>query len=271
MPSQEKEYLFGTNEPELQRLKFQHEVWRPMTDPFLERLEVQKGWKCMDAGAGPGFVAMDLRDLIGDEGELTILEPSTFYINSFRAFAKEKNWTNIKYIQSIVEESELPENYYDLIFSRWVISFVPDPERFVSKLAAALKPGGILAIEDYNYDGLGLFPMGGAWDEMPSIMKRYYKSGEGDPYVASKLPGIYRKCGLELIEFKPFSMAGGPTSGVMEWAHRFFTIHVPVMVERGLITSEQGEALSNDWQAHRENPDAVFFSPVIVDAAGKKL
>ena len=270
MEQTEKEYLFGTNEPELARLQFQHEVWRPMTDPFLQRLGIQKEWKCLDAGAGPGFVSMDLRKLVGDNGEITLLEPSTYYINSFKSVAEKNNWSNIKYVQGTVEESELPGNYYDFIFSRWVISFVPDPEKFVSNLVKALKPGGILAIEDYNYDGLSLFPKGGAWDRMPEVMKNYYKFGGGDPYVASKLPGLYRKCGLELIDYKPFSMAGGPESGVMEWAHRFFEIHVPIMVEKGIISSDDGKAYREDWQAHRENPDAIFFSPVVVDAAGRK-
>ncbi len=267
---EEKEYLFVTNEAELARLQFQHEVWRPMTDPFLERLNIQKGWKCLDAGAGPGFVSMDLRHIVGDEGEITLLEPSSYYINSIRSAAELNNWTNLKYIQGTVEESELPENYYNIIYSRWVISFVPDPEYFVAILAKALKPGGILAIEDYNYEGLSLFPKGGAWDKMPDIMKDYYKYGGGDPYVASKLPGIYKKYGLELIDYKPFSMAGGPDSGVMEWAHRFFIIHIPIMMEKGIITPVEGKALKDDWQAHRENPHAVFFSPMVVDAAGRK-
>jgi hypothetical protein len=26
----------------------------------------------------------------------------------------------------------------------------------------------------------------------------------------------------------------------------------------------------NDWVAHRSNPDAIFFSPLVVDVAGKK-
>jgi ubiquinone/menaquinone biosynthesis C-methylase UbiE len=270
MEQTEKEYLFGTNEPELARLQFQHEVWRSMTDSFLDRLNIQKGWKCLDAGAGPGFVSMDLRNIVGDDGEVTLLEPSTYYLNSFQVEAKQNGWSNVKYIQGTVEETNFPEDYYDLVYSRWVISFVPDPEKFVENLVKSLKPGGILAIEDYNYDGLSLFPKGGAWDKMPEVMKEYYKFGGGDPYVASKLPGIYKKCGLELFDYKPFSMAGGPDSGVMEWAHRFFEIHVPIMVERGIITSEEGKAFQDDWQAHRVDSDAIFFSPVVVDAAGRK-
>ncbi len=268
---EEKEYLFGTNEPELQRLKFQHEVWRPMTDSFIKRIGVQPGWKCLDAGAGPGFVSMDFRNIVGDSGEVTLLEPSDFYTNSFRKYADKKNWDNIKYIQGLVEEVTLPENYYDLIFSRWVISFVPDPEKFVSTLVKSLKPGGILAIEDYNYDGLGLFPKGGAWDRIPEIMKGYYKYGGGDPYVASKLPAIYRKCGLEVTDFKPTIMAGGPDSDILEWAHRFFTIHIPILAKKGIITEEDAKAYKNDWEAHRKNPDTVFFSPVVVDIAGRKI
>ena len=46
--------------------------------------------------------------------------------------------------------------------------------------------------------------------------------------------------------------------------------HVPVMVEKGLLDKKSGEAILKDWEKHRNNPDAVFFSPLVVDVAGRK-
>jgi hypothetical protein len=55
----------------------------------------------------------------------------------------------------------------------------------------------------------------------------------------------------------------------MEWAHQYFTVHIPIMAEKGLITTELRDALLDDWDAHRANPDAIFFSPIIVDVAAR--
>ena len=71
-------YLLGVNQQELERLQFQHGVWGHVTKKFLGRLNVGNGWRCLDVGAGPGLVSMDLRELVGQTGEVTALDPSQF-------------------------------------------------------------------------------------------------------------------------------------------------------------------------------------------------
>ena len=262
------DYLLGVNQQEFERLRFQHGVWGPVTRNFLNRLGVQKGWRCLDVGAGPGFVTFDLRELVGDEGEVTALEPSGLYLSWLTDQVAVKGWNNVKFVQGSAEENSLPSRSYDLVFVRWVVAFVPNAEKFLSQLFSTLKVGGIIAIQDYYYEALSLYPHGGPWDEMPAIVRAYYRSGGGDPYVTAKIPEIFTRHGLKLIDFTPTCLSGGPSSDVMEWAHRFFDIHVPLMAQKGIIRPEQAAALQNDWRDHRKNPQTLFFSPLVVDVAG---
>lgn len=267
-PSSDSGYLLGINREELERLRFQHSVWGGITNNFFDRLHAGTGWKCLDVGAGPGFVSMDLRERVGETGEVTALEPSKMYLDWFQHNIDQKKWTNVNCINASVEEAVLPEQHYDLVFGRWVIAFVPEAENFLVKLISTLKPGGIIAFQDYYYEGLSLFPQGGAFDRMANVVRSYYRSSGGDAYVTGRIPAIFRKHGLRMIEFAPHSMAGGPESGIMEWAHRFFTVHTQHMVDRGLITQKEGDAVVSDWLEHRSNKDALFFSPIVVDVAG---
>ncbi|MEO8210351.1 MAG: methyltransferase domain-containing protein, partial [bacterium] len=217
------EYILGVNQTELDRLEFQHNVWKKVTDNFFDRINIQTGWKCLDVGAGPGFVSMDLRKLVGEEGEVTALEPSEFYLNYLKDKCKKNNFQNIKFILGNLEDVNLEEDYYDLIYLRWVIDFVPEPEKFLFKLLKALKKGGVIAIQDYAYEGVALFPKGGAFDNIADAVRAYWRAGGGDPYFTVKIPSIFRKNNIELVEYKPISLAGDKDSGVIEWAHRFFT------------------------------------------------
>ena len=266
--TQSAEYLLGINETELDRLRFQHSVWGPVTQEFFDRLNVQQGWKCLDVGAGPGFVSMDLRERVGEKGEITALEPSELYLNWFRDEVRKNGWKNLNFIQGTAEEAELPSRYYDLVFCRWVIGFVRDAEKFLTRLFGTLRPGGIIALQDYAYEGLSLYPRGGAFERMPDAVRAYWRSGGGDPYVATKIPPIFRKYGLRLIDYTPNCRAGGPDSGVMEWANRFFSTHTQSMVDKGIISQQEGDAMLADWNAHRRDPDTLFFSPIVVDVAG---
>ncbi len=266
----QEEYLLGVNDTELDRLRFQHSVWGSITRDFFARLGVKSGWRCLDAGAGPGFVTMDLRELVGPNGEVTALEPSPFYLEQCRKEAAGKEYTNIRLIQGKVEDALLPSNKFDLVFSRWVLSFAADPEKFLRPLIETLKPGGIIALQDYYYEGLSLWPLGGAFDKMADVVRAHYRSANGDPYVTGKLPGLFRAHGIRLLEFSPHCLAGGPESPIMEWAHRFFTTHAQAMVEKGVVDQRVAHAMVADWHDHRNNPDALFFSPIVVDVGGKK-
>ena len=193
------DYLLGINQTELDRLRFQHGVWKNVTDRLLDRLHIRKGWKCLDVGAGPGFVAMDLRDRVGGEGEITALEPSKFYLEWFEGEVKKRGWTNIKFLNGTAETAPLHERYYDFIFVRWVVGFVSDPEQFLSQLIKTLRPGGIIAIQDYIYEGLSLFPRGGAFEGMADAVRAYWRSGGGDPYIAAQIPTIFKKHHVQQI------------------------------------------------------------------------
>ncbi len=266
---QSQDYLLGVNQTELERLRFQHSVWGAVTNKFFDRLNITNGMKCLDAGAGPGFVAMDLRERVGASGEITALEPSQFYLEWFKEESKKRGWSNIKFILGTAETAPLPQKYYNFIFVRWVVGFVADPEKFLAQLFASLRPGGIIAVQDYNYEGLSLFPRGGAFDGMADAVRAYWRSGGGDPYIAALIPSIFRKYNLETVDYHPNCLAGGPDSNVIEWAHRFFITHIQMMVDKGVMNQKTGDAMLADWLAHRKNPDTVFFSPIVVDVAGK--
>ena len=73
--SEEKnaDYILGVNLKELKRLEFQNGVWKNVTNDFISRCGLAKGMKCLDVGAGPGFVSMDLLNFVGPQGEVTAL------------------------------------------------------------------------------------------------------------------------------------------------------------------------------------------------------
>ncbi len=265
-----KEYLLGASQAELDRLRFQHTVWGYLTRSFWDRLQVKPGWRCLDVGAGPGFVAVDLSEYLGPHGEVTLLEPAENFLDYFSHEEAQKMKCNWKLIKGTVADATLPVEEYDFIFVRWVIAFVAEPEAFLKKLLASLKPGGIIAFQDYYYEGLSLYPKGGPFDGMPDVVRRYYHSVGGDPYVTGKLPAWFRKQSLTTIDYTPQARAGGHDSDLLEWAYRFFSIHLPLMAQKGLITEQEARELINDMEQHKQNEDALFFSPLLIDVAARK-
>jgi len=266
----QEEYILGINKEELERLRFQHGVWKDVTDDFFDRIGASKGWQCLDVGAGPGFVSIDLRERVGESGSVTALEPAQYYLDHFKSESEKRGWKNIHYVHGTAETATLPKEEYDLIFVRWVVCFVPDPEKFIYNLLPSLKKGGVIAIQDYLYSGLGLYPKGGAFDNALETVVRHWKIKGGDAFIASRIPTIFRALGLDLIDYSPHCKAGGPSSDVIEWADKYFTKHFHIMAKDGATTQEMADAMLQDWYSHRKNPDTIFCSPILVDMAGRK-
>ena len=54
-----------------------------------------------------------------------------------------------------VRTGELPQREFDLVHARLVLEHLNDRRRILDRLAAALRPGGWLVIEDYDWTGFG--------------------------------------------------------------------------------------------------------------------
>jgi len=269
--SNNSEYILGINQTELERLEFQHSVWKKVTDSFFDRIKIQKGWKCLDVGSGPGLVTSDLLQRVGETGEVTALEPSELYLSNFKEKCKINNWTNVKFLLGNMEDMNLEKEHYDFIFLRWVIDFVPSPEKFLLKLLPSLKKGGVIAIQDYIYEGIFLYPKGGAFDNIDSAVRAYWRIGEGDPHFPVKIPQFFKSNKIELTEYTPVGLAGDSQSNVIEWAHKFFMTHIQLMADKKVISQNEADAFLEDWLKHRHHPDTIFFSPPMVEVSGVKL
>jgi SAM-dependent methyltransferase len=170
----------------------------------------------------------------------------------------------------VVSDPPLVDGSYDVVLARWILSFLPDPRAVIARLARLLKPGGVLAIQDYNHEGISLFPESEGFRAVVRATRALWASRGGDMWVAARLPGVFRADGLALVDYTPTVLAGGPSSGVFRWADSFFPVHSENMVRAGLLTAAERERFLAEWAARLADPDATFFSPILLDVAGRK-
>ena len=53
----------------------------------------------------------------------------------------------------------LPDATFDLIHARLVLSIIPEPEKVLVRLVAALKPGGVIVEEEFDSQSLDCDPL----------------------------------------------------------------------------------------------------------------
>jgi SAM-dependent methyltransferase len=265
------DYVLGTDDAELARLAFQHEVWRAPTERLIERLELAPGARAADLGSGPGLALAELRARVGATGTLLAVDESERWGDVIRARAAQQGWGNVAFRRARLEELELEPGAWSGLFLRWVLSFLPDPGAVLARLAPALERGGAIAILDYNHEGLSLFPRSAGFQAVVRATRALYASRGGDLWIAGRLPGLLRAAGLEPEPPRVDVLCGGPDSPAFRWADAFFPQHSAGMLAAGLLEAHERELFLAEWAERRADPDALFFSPLQVSIVARKL
>jgi len=263
-------YPLGTDELELARLGFQQEVWGGLTSELLARSGVRRGARVLDLGCGPGLVSAELAARVGNRGVVLAVDESAAWIAHLERQIALHGWTQVRTRCARLQELELEPGRYDVIFARWVFSFVPDPGPLVERLGRALVPGGRFVIQDYNHEGVSLFPESEGFRAVVRATRELYRRAGGDTWVAARTPGLFRRAGLELVELRPHVLCGGPGSPAMRWAGLFFPHFSQRMLEQGLLSPAERELFLREWKEREGDPDALFFSPIVVDALARR-
>jgi ubiquinone/menaquinone biosynthesis C-methylase UbiE len=256
------EYLLGTNDSELDRLGVQHAIWRDLAEAVLDRAGVGPGMTVLDLGCGPGFVTEELARRVGPSGRVVALDESPRWHEVLRArdFAAP-----VELVQAKIQEADLGEDRFDAVFSRWVFSFFDDLDSVCSQVQRALRPGGRLVVQDYNHEGVSVFPKSAGFEAVIRATREYYRRAGGNSWVMGSLPAAAKRAGLTLTELHPNVMVGGNQSPVFQWLDVFFPRFSGTFLEEDLITVAEQAQFLTEWAALKTNPDALFYSPMVVD------
>ena len=126
-----------------ERLQLLEDYSNPYTFEQLGKVDVQAGWTCLEVGAGLGGVTRWLADKVGPEGQVDALDMETIFL-------EEIDKPNVHILKQNLVVTSLPEERYDFIFARDVLMHIPERKEVIRTLAAALKPGGVLMVEDVS-------------------------------------------------------------------------------------------------------------------------
>ena len=264
------EYVLGSSDPELARLRFQQQVWSGVSERFLDRLHLHEGARVLDAGCGPGLMLESLRARVGTSGRVVALDSSPHWMACVARLCSEHGWRNVHLQQGELQSAPLEPKSFDLIWMRWVLSFLPDAQGIVNRLAGALRPHGILAIQDYNHEGVSLFPESAGFRAIVRATRALYAKRGGDVWIAGSLPRIARFAGLQMLELHPNVLCGTPSSDAFRWADAFFPHYSLAMEEAGLLSAGERRAFLDEWDARRRDPDAFFCSPIVIGMIARR-
>jgi SAM-dependent methyltransferase len=227
-------------------------------DPSSRRraaaLGVGPGWRCLEAGAGGGSFARWLAERVGETGHVVAADLDVRLLQDAEG---------IELWQMDLASEELPRAEFDFVHTRLLLLHVPERDAVLAKLAAALRPGGVLLIEEDDVNPV-TSTAGGDYAEAWRVFLEVMDAAGVDPEWARDLPARLDALGLEDVEAElngQIFRGGAPEARFwsLTWEH----------------VRERIEALGLPWesvqagQAALADPARWFHGPVRVGAWGR--
>jgi ubiquinone/menaquinone biosynthesis C-methylase UbiE len=130
-------------------------VWlldNPLTAGYhkaiLERLELGPGLSVLDAGCGPGLLAVPIARAVGPEGNVVGLDVQEGMLEKARAAAALAHVSNLTFLRAGLGEGRLPAAAFDRAVLVTVLGEIPDRTAALREIYSSLKPGGFLSITE---------------------------------------------------------------------------------------------------------------------------
>ena len=112
-------------------------------------LELKPGMTVADVGAGFGAWTMGFSSWLGPKGRVYATDVGAPQLAALRETVQREGLTNVTVLEGATGTTNLPALCCDALLIRDAYHHLTQPEDIVRSLAAALKPGGRLAVIDF--------------------------------------------------------------------------------------------------------------------------
>jgi SAM-dependent methyltransferase len=212
-----------------------HDLYGPGSRRLLLEAGLQRGMRVAELGCGVGMVTGLLAELVGPEGHVVGIDASAAQLAQARERLPQGS-ANARFVESSATDPGLSPASFDLVYCRFLLIHLPEPQRALREMGALLEPGGILVCEDGDLTSAGSEPPS-ALDAFADLWGRLGPARGVDYTLGRRLFQMVQAAGFPEpeITFNQPVLARGENK-------RFLELSVaeagPAFVEAGLITAE---------------------------------
>lgn len=265
-------YVLGRSSAEYQRLRAQARLWEGAARQILERAALRPGMSCLDIGCGPGEVMRLMGEMVGTTGHVLGIDIDGTIGRTALAELSKTGVSNFAFLElDVAAGPALPGAPFDLSYARFVLTHLTDPLALLRKMAAATKPGGVIAVQDYNMGGFDIQPRPATWPVLQRVVLGTFERSGKDPRIGNKLPHCFVAAGLGAPDGTDVA---GVTGLLRDHGARVvagFRSLLPAALKLGLATEAEGRACIEELgRLIADGPDRTYSSFLLVSAWKRK-
>ena len=259
-------YVIRGGIPGRERLRILAGVMAPTTNGLLDRLGDLTGRRCLDAGCGGGDVTRELARRAGPGGHVVGIDLDSTKL----ALCREETAAlgNIEFRADRIGEDDI-SGPFDVVYSRFLLTHLPDPTSAVRQFHEVLPPGGLIALEDIDFSGYFTHPFSAAHQRFADLYSQAVRSRGADPDIGPRLPLMLQQHGFIDISVSVVQPMG--LSGDVKLISPMTAESISeAVVGAGLASAEDVATLAQELYAEAANPATLSGTPRVVQTWARK-
>jgi len=154
---QDRVYVLGHSTEELNRLIDQARLFGELTEEVFVRAGIGPGMRVLDVGCGAGDVSFLLARMVGPSGGVVGVDRSEEAVAMATARAQAMGLAHVRFSQADIEDISLDQPV-EAAVGRFVLMYSSEPSNSLRRVAANVRPGGIVAFQEMNVAEAKSFP-----------------------------------------------------------------------------------------------------------------
>jgi ubiquinone/menaquinone biosynthesis C-methylase UbiE len=251
-------YVIRGGQPGYDRLLLlARERW-PDTQALLKRAGISAGMRCADIGCGGGAVTLEIAGLVAPGGRVVGIDSDEVKLGLARQAAAERGMDNVEFRVSDALDWDEAEGH-DLVYSRFLLQHLADPASVLRRMWAAVASGGVLIVEDADFDGWCCDPPNEGFAVFLDTYRRVLAGRGGDHAIGRKLQRYFLAAGIPAPRVDLVQAVHQGEAKALAWSTLDAT--AGAVLADGLATEDELTAALDSLRAFTDDPHTLICGP----------
>ena len=260
----------AVSETEQRRLEQQAEVYSRLAGWTLDALGLRPGHRVLEVGCGGGSLLAAAAARVGPTGRVVGIDGDPRLVEAAKRRVAHLPWVDVVQADALGYEAD---ESFDAVHCRRVLMHQHAPDVFLAHMVALTRPGGRIAVQEYDLEGLPCFPAFGSFERMMDAGLRAINYVGSDLSAGRKLLDRFTRAELSDLRLEAQTPFVPFVDERMEVVLDAFAVFGGVAERAGAMSVIEYEGLVDEVRAAHHDPlyaNYLVRFPSMVAAVGTR-
>ena len=260
-------YVHARQVSEYQRLRDQALMWQSATEQVLDKIGLEPGMSCLDLGSGPGAVMRLMADRVGPTGRVTGVDIDGALGAQALADLRAQGGAAFEMIEAdMLTLEEIPGAPFDLTFCRLFLMHMQEPVAALEKMLFWTKPGGIMAVQEFDFGAIAVEPICPAMAEFNRLFESVFRAHGRNLRAGRQLPAQFEAAGIGVPDGTLAEAKFLPLKDMAQMLIGVYQSLFPAAAALGIADQARADQFKADMTEAAQDGRYYCLTPILIGA-----